>query len=156
MNKSGLGVRNAALGALGFIGATAVAGGVEMVLAPHGNVFVKGEWLDHLPGIDSYVVPGLVLGVGLGGGSLLAAYGIWRRPTWRRLAAVERATGHHWALAATAAVGLALSAWLTAEILLIPERSSIEVLYAALAIGLLAACGSPSFRSWLSTTRHRS
>ena len=152
MGKPRHAVRNAALGALGFVGATALAGGAEMVLAPKGNVFVKGAWLDHLPGLDSYVVPGLVLGVGLGGGSLVAAYGIWRRPRWRRLAALERATGHHWALAATAAVGVGLGAWLATEVVLIPERSAIEVLYAALAAGLLAACGAPSFRAWLSTT----
>lgn len=39
-----------AIGALGFVGAKAVAGGIEMLLFPQGNVFVKAEWLER-PGL---------------------------------------------------------------------------------------------------------
>ena len=42
----------AAIGVLGFVGATAVAGGFEMLAFPDGNVFVKHEWLDDLPVAD--------------------------------------------------------------------------------------------------------
>lgn len=71
-----------ATGALTFVGVTAVAGGAEMILFPHGNVF-------------------------------------------------------------------GLAGWILIEIVLIPERSAIEALYAAIAGGLLVLCAMPSFRAAL-------
>ena len=138
----------AAIGALGFVGVTAVAGGFEMLAFPEGNVFVKQEWLDDLP-VSDYRLPGLVLGVGLGVGSLVTAYGLLRRPEWRRLAGLERATGRHWSWSATAATGAGLAGWILLEVVLIPERSAIEALYGALAAGLLGVCATRSFRTWL-------
>ena len=138
----------AAIGVLGFVGVTAVAGGFEMLAFPDGNVFVKHEWLDDLPVAD-YRLPGLILGVGLGGGSLVTAFGLMRRPRWSWLRAVERTTGRHWSWAATATMGTALGGWILLEIALIPERSAIEALYGVLAAGLLAVCATRSFRSSL-------
>lgn len=141
-------VVNTAVAALGFVGVTAVAGGVEMVVFSDGNEFVKSEWLDDLP-VSSYRLPGLVLGVGLGAGSLATALGLARRPEWRALGWVERVTGRHWSWAATVAVGVGLGAWIALEVLLIPERSAIEALYGAIAIGLLVIASSRPFRSAL-------
>ncbi|HTJ34694.1 MAG TPA: hypothetical protein VL738_15825 [Dactylosporangium sp.] len=53
----------ATIGVLGFLGVSAVAGRVAL--------------------IDTWVVPGLVPGIGFGPGSLLAAYGVLRRPPVR-------------------------------------------------------------------------
>lgn len=134
-----------ATGALSFVGATAIAGGVEMVLFPNGNVFVKEEWLDALP-VSDYRLPGVVLGLGLGLGSLVAAVGVHRRPRWRTLVRIERATGLHWSWSATGLIGAGLAAWILLEVALIPERSAIEALYGAIAAGLLILCVTPWFR----------
>ena len=142
-------IRHVVLGALGFIGVTAVAGGVEMVAFPDGNPFVRAEWLDHIPVVDNYVVPGLTLAGAVGGSALLAAVGLWRRPRWTVFDPIERATGRHWAWAATGAAGVVLGAWITLEVVLIPERSLIELLYGILAVGLVAACFSEAFKSSL-------
>lgn len=141
-----------ATGALGFVGVTAVAGGAEMLLFPAGNVFVKHEWLQHLP-VDDYRLPGAVLASVLGAGSLIAAYGLSRRPRWHRAVWLERATGRHWSWTATGVVGGALAGWIALEVVLIPERSAIEALYASLAVGLIGLCFTPSFRRALRSAR---
>ncbi len=137
-----------AAGALGFVGLTAVAGGVEMVLFPEGNVFVKQEWLDSLP-VESYRLPGVVLGAGIGVGSLVTVFGLRRRPHWSLLGGVERVTRLHWSWAGTGLMGASLAGWILLEVALIPERSAIEALYGAIAAGLLGLTASPSFRQAL-------
>ena len=132
-------------GLLGFVGVTAVAGGVEMILFPDGNVFVKGEWLDALP-VGSYRLPGIVLGAGLGLGSLATAFGVHRRPKWPLFRQVEAATGRHWSWAGTGVIGAGLAGWILLEVALIPERSVIEALYGAIAAGLIGLIADPSFR----------
>ncbi len=139
------------VGVLGFVGVTAVAGGVEMVLFPQGNVFVKGEWLDSLP-VGSYRLPGIALGAGLGLGSLATALGLHRRPNCPLFRRVEEATGLHWSWAGTGAMGAGLAGWILLEVALIPERSALEALYGALAAGLVGLTASPSFRQTLRLT----
>lgn len=63
-----------------FLGLTALGGGVELLLFPEGNEFVSPEWLEEIPWVDSYVVPGLILSTVFGLGSLVVAYGVARRP----------------------------------------------------------------------------
>ncbi|MEX1296111.1 MAG: hypothetical protein AB1Z67_08065 [Candidatus Limnocylindrales bacterium] len=55
---------------LAFLAVTAIGGGLEMLLFPQGNPFVKAEWLDSVP-FDDWILPGLILGVGFGLGSAL-------------------------------------------------------------------------------------
>lgn len=138
-------VVSAAITTLGFVGVTAVAGGVEMMVFPNGNVFVKAEWLDELP-VSSYRLPGLALGAGLGAGSLVTTFGLARRPKCPGLGWLERLTGRHWSWAATITAAVGLGAWIGLEVLLIPERSPIEALYATLALAVLAMAATTSFR----------
>lgn len=144
-----------AAGSLIFVGVTAVGGGVEMWLYPDGNEFVRTEWLHDLPLVDTWRLPGLVLGLGLGVGSLVAAFGLLRRPRWRMLAPVQRVTGRHWSWAATALVGIALGGWILLEVVLLPQRSTIEALYGALAAGLVGLCSTASLRRSLALTPDR-
>lgn len=135
----------ATVAALGFVGLTAVAGGVEMIVAPRGNVFVQGAWLEDIPVFDSYRVPGCLL-AGLGVAALGAGYGLVRRPHLSAMHAIEEWTGHHWSLAATGGVGAALSAWIAAEIAFVPRRSVIELLYGLVGLGLVGSCALPAVR----------
>jgi hypothetical protein len=121
----------------GFVGVTAVGGGVEMLRFPHGNQFVPGAWLDGIPVIGSWVVPGLVLGGVFGGGGLATAYGLLRRPRWRACDSLERWSGRHWSWLASVGLGTGLAAWVAVEVALIPQRSPIEAFYTALAAGLV-------------------
>ncbi|MEM7434802.1 MAG: hypothetical protein AAF436_06585 [Myxococcota bacterium] len=132
-----------------FLGLTALGGGVELVLFPHGNEYVPGAWLDGMPMVDTWVVPGLVLGIGFGLGSLVAGYGILRRPHWRWLCGVESATSHHWSWAATWLIGIGMLVWILLELIYISERSFIEGVYGAVGLLLVVLSLFPSVRLYL-------
>ena len=138
--------------AAGFVGVTAFGGGVEMLLFPHGNQFVPGAWLADVPLIDSWVLPGLVLGVGFGVGGIATTYGLLRRPRWRALDGVQRRTGRQWSWLATLALGTGLAGWVLLEVAFIPQRSPIELLYAALAAALVVLPLQRSVREHLAQT----
>jgi len=137
-----------------FLGVTALGGGIEKLANAHGGTYLPAEWLDEIPLVDSYVVPGLALGIVFGIGSLLTAVGMLRRLSCQWLGAVERVTGRHWSWAAT--VGVGFVCWLTVELILLggPEsfdtagdRITAYVMYAvfgsiALALSLLPRAGS--------------
>lgn len=127
------------LGLLLFLGVTASLGGAAFVIAP--VVVGEGEWfpqswLEDIPLIDSWVVPGLVLGIGFGLGSLLTAYGMLRRPRWRWTFWAERLTGQHWSWLATVLLGVGQTTWIGLELAFIPF-SFFHVVYGAVGLALL-------------------
>jgi hypothetical protein len=134
---------------LAFLGITAVGGGAEMLLYPAGNAFLPARWLDDIPLVDSWLVPGLVLGLGFGVGSLLTAFGVLRRPRWRPAAGVERLTGQHWSWSATVVLGVAMIAWIALEAAYLPARSWLEVVYGLTGIALAALPWFPAVRRYL-------
>ncbi len=100
---------------LAFLGITALAGGIEMVAFPHGNAYLPLDLIDGVPGIDTFLVPGLVLGLGVGVGALVALWGTWRRPHLRMLEVVEDGTGRHWAWTLTVALAVGFATWMALE-----------------------------------------
>jgi hypothetical protein len=137
-----------ALVILVFLGVTALAGGMEMLVFPHGNVYLPEDMLDRLP-VDTFVLPGLILGVVFGLGSLFVAWGMMRRAEIGWLAGLERVTGRHWSWAGLLMVGLGFTTWLIVEVALLgtpwaQADSSGETsawvlygIYGSLALGLL-------------------
>lgn len=136
----------AVIATLGFLGVTAVAGGIAMVLdigaAP------PREWLDGVPLIDSWLVPGLVLAIGFGLGSLVAAYGMLRQPDWRWLRPFERITRHHWSWLATLLIGLGHIAWIAIELIYLPQPSALQVVYGAVGAALVLLPLHPAVRAY--------
>ena len=126
-----------AIGLLGFLGVTALGGGVELTFGILGTDQFPADWLDRIPLIDSWVLPGLVLGIGFGLGSLLVGYGLLRRPRWPWLAGFERLTGHHWSWAATVLIGLGHIGWILLEVAYLPALSPLELLYGGIGVALV-------------------
>jgi hypothetical protein len=86
--------------------------------------------------IDSWLVPGLVLAIGFGLGSLVTAYGILSRPARPQPGAVEERTRMHWSSAATVLLGAAQIGWLAVEWVYV-GASPLLVLYGAVAVTLV-------------------
>jgi hypothetical protein len=126
----------ATVGILTFLGVSAVAGGVALVAGV--GAAPPADWLDDIPLIDSWVVPGLVLGIGFGVGSLVAAYGMLRRPQWTWLRPVERLTRHHWSWIATILIGIAHIVWIVLELIYLRETSDLQIVYGATGVALVA------------------
>lgn len=137
-------------GLLTFLGVTAAGGGAAMTFGVGGDEVLPSAWLESIPLVESWVVPGLVLGLGFGVGSLVVAYGVARRPRWRWLGWLERATGHHWSWAATIAVGMAHVAWIALELVWLPEASWLQAVYGPLGVALAVLPFTAAMRTWLS------
>jgi hypothetical protein len=138
----------ATAGVLGLLGLSAAAGGAAM-LSGVGDVAPPRDWLDAIPVIDSWLVPGLVLGVGFGLGSLVAAYGVLRRPRWAWLSPVERLSGHHWSWLATVLIGLGQVVWIGLELVYLPEPSMLQAVYGVVGVALVLLSLHPAVRRHL-------
>lgn len=127
----------AVAGVLLFLGVTALAGGTAMIIMPSGGGYLPRGWLDDIPVIDSWLVPGIVLGAGFGVGSLVTAYGVIRRPRRRWTRPAERLTGRHWSWSATILIGAAMLSWIGLELAYLPDRSWLEALYGLVGLVLV-------------------
>lgn len=107
------------IGVLWFLGLTALGGGIEMLVFPNGNEYLPAEFLDHIPLVDSFVVPGLVLAIVFGIGSLFVVWGVQRLPGVTILEDLETRTGRHWSWAGLVALGIAFTTWMVVEIALL-------------------------------------
>jgi hypothetical protein len=125
----------ATIGVLGFLGVSALGGAAALI--PGGDTAPSQEWLEDIPVVDSWLVPGLVLGVGFGLGSLVVAYGMLRRPRWHWLRPVEWLTGHHWSWLATIVIGAGQVAWIVLELIYLPELSPLEAVYGGVGLALV-------------------
>jgi hypothetical protein len=127
------------LALLAFLGVTATLGGGAFVIAPvvvgEGQWFPQ-SWLEDFPLIDSWVVLGLVLGLGFGVGSLLTWWGMLRRPDWWWTRWASRLTGQHWSWLATVLLGAGHCIWIGLELAFIP-LSFFHVVYGAVGLVLL-------------------
>ena len=130
-----------------FLGVTAALGGSALLVAPAVGL---EEWfpdslLAQLPLVDSWVVPGLVLGVGFGFGSLLTWWGVRHRPDWEWTRWAQRLTGLHWSWLATVLLGVGHAVWIGLELAYL-QFSFFHVVYGAVALLLLVLPCTPSVR----------
>jgi hypothetical protein len=102
------------------LGVGAVVGGGAMTFGVGNGAVLPEEYLDAIPLVNSWVVPGLVLMIGFGFASLVVAYGVLQQPRWPWTRGIERATGYHWSWIATIAIGVGHVIWISLEFILIP------------------------------------
>jgi len=137
------------IGLLWFLAVTAAAGGIALLF---GAAAPDEEWLDSVPVIDTWVIPGLVLGIGFGLGSAVVAYGLQRTPHWEWLGWLEDLTVYHWSWAATIAVGVGHAVWIGLEFAYLPEYSILQYVYGSIAIALMLIPFLPAMRRHLRIT----
>lgn len=147
----------ATVAVLGFLGVAALGGGIEMVVARHGSTYLPADRLARIPVLDTYLVPGLVLATVFGLGALVTAVGMVRRVDWPATRTLEQTTGRHWSWTATVALGLAFTAWMALELVLLggpwstaaADRATAwatELAFWATALALLVLPQLPSVR----------
>jgi hypothetical protein len=134
-----------AVGVLGFLGISALAGGAAMVV-DLGGATPPDAWLNDIPVVTNWTVPGLVLGAGFGLGSLITAYGVLHRPPWAWTRPVERAVGCHWSWLATLLLGLGQVIWIALELAYLPQLSALQAIYGAAGLALLVLPMRPAMR----------
>jgi len=117
-------VRVLAVIALGFLGLSALAGSIPMILLPRGSQMMPLSLLQHSP-FHSYLVPGIIL---LAANGLLALAILW-------LVIMQRPHFGLW----TAFQGCVLLGWLVVECWMLRMVSWLHYLYGALALMLICA-----------------
>lgn len=125
----------AAIALLAFLGVTAIGGGIALVFGTPGGLAPPTEWLNELPIVDSWLLPGLVLGVGFGVGSLLIAYAVLRR--WDR------------AWLGVLIIGLGMVAWIGLELVYLRGFSWLQAVYGPLGLVLVGLAWWPPLRDSL-------
>jgi hypothetical protein len=132
------------------LGVSALAGGIALAFGSVDNGMAPpAAWLEAIPVINSWLVPGLVLGIGFGLGSLMTAYGVWRRPQWHWADFIESRTGLHWAWIATVLIGLGQATWITLELIFLPELSWLQAFYGPVGLALFLLPFTRSMREHL-------
>jgi hypothetical protein len=121
-----------------FAAVSAIAGGFGLIASRPGDPLVPSSLLAHTP-FESFLVPGLLLGVVVGGTSAAAAILVWRRSRF--------------AIDALVLAGGALAVWILAEVALLRELHGLHVVYGALGIAILGLGVRAGWRSGL--PRHR-
>ena len=129
-----------------FLGVTALQGGASLLLDPSGAGL--GLSLSQLSGtnLGSYLLPGLILFLVLGVGSLLVLFACWKRPGIEAPEPAERRGKPHWSWLAAAGLGCALLVWLTVQMALIGYRHFLQLAYAAIGVGMLVILQLPAVR----------
>lgn len=123
----GVWVRTVSVVSTAFVGLTAVGGGIALAAGAEGDRFPVA-WLDGTP-FDSYLVPGLILAIVVGGSAIVALIAVWR---------TSRLAGP-----ATIVAAATLTGQIVGEIALLgqPQQPTVtECVYLGVAV-VMAACG---------------
>ncbi len=115
--------RIAAMALLAFLGITALAGALPMLLHPGGSTMMPLSFLEHSP-FHSFLIPGIVL---LTVNGLLALGVLW-------LAWVRRPNYGMW----VAAQGCVLLGWLIVQVWMLRVVVWLHYFYGAIAVALIA------------------
>ena len=121
-----------------FAAVSAIAGGIGLVAWRAGNQFLPLELIQYTP-FTSFLIPGLLLAIVIGGASAVCATFAWRR---------SRA-----AIDATIFAGGALTVWIVAEVAMLRGFHWLHALYGILGVALLGLGVRAASRS--GELRHR-
>lgn len=137
------------VGLLAFQGIGALGGGATLVADPSGEAMGWTTAMLADAPFSSFRWPGLILGVGLGVSALVLSWAVARRPHGGVLAALTRATRHHWSWLGSLGLGVGLMAWIVAQLLLVDVRSWLQPFMFVVGAVITAVALLPSVRSHL-------
>jgi hypothetical protein len=143
------------LGCLAFLGVSAVFGGVVLVLDPTGGLMHMPLALLEFSPFRDFLIPGLILGIVFGIGSLATFLALWFRPAWSFGAALTHFTGEHWSWSAAFAVGLGQVIWIVTQMLMVRGVSWLHLVFGVLGLLIMLLTLGPGLRRYLAlgTTR---
>jgi hypothetical protein len=133
-------LERAALMCSAFIALSALAGAFELLTWPNGNRYLPLALLARTP-FHTFVVPGVLLGVVVGGTAVLASLALLRNAQWASESVVL--------------AGGVLSAWIACEVAMLRTFSWLQLVYGVLGIsqlviGLVLFRRKPSLRGrWI-------
>lgn len=144
------------IGCLVFLGVSALFGGIMLVSSPSGaGPSISSSVLRYSP-FSNFLIPGLILGLVFGVGSVGAVLALWTRPTWTFATTLTRFTGEHWAWSAAVALGLGQIIWIVTQMLMLRGVNGLQVVYGALGLVIVVLAFQPGVRKHFALNRlHR-
>ncbi len=120
-----------------FQGISATPSGMLLALDPSGSrMQMPLSWLEDSPFTD-YLIPGLILCIVLGLGAFLVLACLLALPDWGWARWLNPVRGQHWTWSASAALGLALMIWITAQVLMVGLGAWLQPFYFGLGLAIL-------------------
>ena len=132
---------------LGFLSVSALFGGFVFVSDPTGGILGMPVSVLEFSPFQDFLIPGLILGIVFGLGSLLTLWGLWSCPT--SSIAVTRFTGKHWSWSAALAIGAGQIIWIITEVLMIRGVSVLHFIFGGLGVAIVLLTLEPHVRRWL-------
>ncbi len=129
-----------------FLGVSATGGSLVLFVPSWAP---PTRWLDSIPLLHSWTPAGFVLLMPFGLGSLFTALGMLRRWKLTIRRHVERVTHHHWSWFGTIVLGVGQVAWISLELVYIPDQSPLEAVYGGVGLALALLPLTPSARAYL-------
>lgn len=138
-----------------FLGVSAVIGGFQLVADPSGGLMqMPVSWLAHSP-FQNFLIPGLILGVVIGLGSLSTLVVLWLRPNWTFAASLTALTHEHWSWMAAFALGLALVIWIVTQMLMLRVTNGLQWFFLAFGAFMLLLTLEPHVRAYFAEQPER-
>lgn len=135
------------IGTLLLHGIAALGGGAAMIVDPSGGVLGWDTSMLASTPLTSYLIPGVVLAVGLGVSALVLALGVHTRSAWPMLSAVARTTGRHWSWAGSIGLGAGVIAWIVVQLVLVGFVTWLQPLVFLVGVVLAGMPWAPSVRN---------
>ncbi len=131
------------------LGVGALAGGGGMLMDPTGvGIGVDVSMLEAVP-VNDFLIPGLILFILFGMGSVITVYGLWARPDWAFLQRLTPWRDYHWSWTWTRVIAVLQLLWIGLEFLMWGMGSFLQPLFGGLALAMLIMCGYDSVKRYL-------
>lgn len=131
-----------------LLGLGALGGGGTLMLAPDGRLIQMPVTLLKDTPFTDYLIPGALLFTFVGLYPMAVAYSLWRRPAWRWPDMLNPFKGIHWAWVGSLAAGVAVTIWITVQVLLIGYGSFLQPFYLGWGIVIIGVTLLPNARRY--------
>jgi hypothetical protein len=129
-----------------FLAFGGIGGGVLLLEDPTGAALgLDAAWLANTP-FSSYLIPGFILLLLFGLGSLAVLYALWEMPKVEVLARLTGFTHEHWAWDMTVLLGVILLGWLLYQFAFLPVQGAIQSIMLVVALALILLPMLPAMR----------
>ena len=140
--------RNILISLLLFLGATAVGGGLMLIISPSGKLLggLPLSILENSPFSD-FLIPGIILLVVLGVSPCILCFALIRKPTNKFADFFNAFKDMYWAWSYSIYVAFALIIWIQVETILVQGAGWLQTLYMFYAIPIIFIALLPQVRA---------
>lgn len=120
-----------------FLAIGGIYGGMMLITDPSGEkIQFPPEVIERLP-FPNYLIPGIILILGMSVLPLLTTYALWFRPNWIWPQFLNIYPDQHWSWTFALYTGIILAIWINVQILITGAIGQIQPFYGLYAVALI-------------------